>query len=747
MTQRARRMALALICVGAMAGVLAPAWAGTPITTENVLRVVLFALPIAGIYAISATGLVVIHSTTGVFNLAQGAIGMMCAFLYWELSVNQEIPRTLALVVVLFGIAPAMGLFLDRFLMRRLARAPLATQLIGTVGLMAALLGTATWLWDPNQSYPIAALGGDGGIRVAGVLLTWHRIITIAVAIVVAIALRHLMLHTRLGITMRAVVDDPDLAALHGVKPGRVSSISWVIGCMCAALAGILIAPEIGNMSAETLSLLIVDSFAAAVIGRLRNLPMTYVGALMVGLIVAFSTTFLDFGERWAKLPTVLPALLLFVALLLLPQQKINLGRVVRTFKMEKQPSRRSALVGAVVLVGAAVAAGPLLSDVNAGRLTTGIVAGVILLGLVPLLGWAGIPFFAPYALAGVGAWATWRFQEHMPGVLALLLAGAVTGVVGIVASLPALRLRGLYVALSSIAFALVMSNLIFLQPEIFGQYRRLDRPSILGFGLDSPQAFIVFATVIYVVIALGMTWLRASSFGRQVVATRDSEAAASCLGISLLETKAAVFAIAGIVSGIGGGLLALSQRFASQEQFPMVAGLALVLTLAIWGVGLSSAPIVAGLTSAALVIVIHDWAVGGWTNALELAGPGLAALALVSVPRGQIVEIVEHAKHDPLATVMRVGGLFAGAFIGVVYNLPGAVGFLLAILLYLVADVLGAAISERRRRSAEGGVHGDPAAGGADGPAVGITVPLTRVTAHALDRRLGVPSMEKVLR
>ncbi|WP_285710225.1 ABC transporter permease [Microtetraspora sp. NBRC 16547] len=733
--------------MGAVVGVLAPAWAGTPITTENVLRVVLFALPIAGIYAISATGLVVIHSTTGIFNLAQGAIGMMCAFLFWELSVNQEMPRSLALILVLFVIAPAMGLILDRFLMRRLARAPLATQLIGTVGLMAALLGIATWIWDPNRSYPIAPFGGDGGVRIAGVLLTWHRIITIGVAIVVAIALRHLMLHTRLGVTMRAVVDDPDLAAMHGVKPGRVSSISWIIGCMCAALAGILIAPEIGNMSAETLSLLIIDSFAAAVIGRLRNLPMTYVGALMVGLVVTFSTTFLDLGQRWSKLPTVLPALLLFVALLLLPQQKINLGRVVRTFKMENQPSWRSALVAAFVLVGAAAVAAPLLSDVNASRLTSGIVVGVILLGLVPLLGWAGIPFFAPYALAGVGAWATWRFQEYMPGVLALVVAGAITGIVGIIASLPALRLRGLYMALSSIAFALVMTNLVFLQPEIFGQYRQLDRPSIVGLELDSPQAFALFTTVIYAVIALALTWLRTSRFGRQVVAMRDSEAAASCLGISLLETKAAVFAVAGIASGIGGGLLALSQRFASQEQFPMVAGLALILTLAIWGVGMTSAPIIAGLTMAALVIITHDWAEGGWTNALELAGPGLAALALVSAPRGQIVQIVEHAKYHPLATVLRVGALFAGGFIGVRFNLPGAVGFLLAILLYLVADVLGSLISERRRRATAGGVHGDPAASGADGAAVGITDPLTKITARALDRRLGVSNLEKVLR
>src|SRR4029079_8616436 len=231
-----------------------------------------------------------------------------------------------------------MGVVLDRLLMRRLARAPLTTQLIATVGLLALLLGLATTIWNPDRPCPLAGIGTTfhgGGIRIEGVLLSWHRITIIGVALALALILRFLLYSTRLGVSMRAVVDDEELAAMHGVRPGRVSSLAWVIGSVCAAFAGILIAPEVGNMGAETLSLLIVNAFAAAVIGRLRSLPMTYVGALLVGLLTAFSQTFLSFGGRWAAIPGALPALVLFVALLALPPAQLRLGRSIRTYQME----------------------------------------------------------------------------------------------------------------------------------------------------------------------------------------------------------------------------------------------------------------------------------------------------------------------------------------------------------------------------------------------------------------------------
>lgn len=743
-----RRLVGPLVAATGVTLVCSQAWAGTPVTATNLVRLLMFALPLAGIYALSATGLVVVHSATGIFNIAQGAVGMVSAFVYWELSVNRDVNQWLALVLVTGLFAPALGIGLDVVLMRRLATAPLTSQLVATLGLATALLGVATSIWNPNDSYPTDALGGDGGVRIAGVLLTWHRVITIAVALGLAVVLRYGLFTTKLGLAMRAVVDDHDLATLHGIRPGRVSSLAWVIGSVTAAFAGILIAPEVGNMSAETLSLLIVNAFAAAMVGRLRSLPLTYAGVLLLGVVVAFSTTFLDLNGRWITLTGALPAVLLFAVLLLVPAEQVRLGRALRRYSMERVPTLRSAAIAAGLLVAAVVVLGPLLSSVNTARLSTGIITGVVLLGLVPLVGWAGIPYFAPYALAGFGAWATWRFQGEVDPLLGLLLAGALAAAVGVAAAVPAIRLRGLYLALSSLAFALVAVDVVFAQPELFGEPRQLARPEVLGADLGEGQSFLVFVAVVFAVLAIGMVALRRSFLGRRLVALRDSEAAAACLGISLVRTKLVVFAVTGFVSGIGGGLLALGQQFVSVDQFPMIGGLAIVLSLVVWGIGTVSGPLVAGFTAALLVATTQDWARGDWLHALELAGPGLAALALVSHPRGQIPEIVARTRAAPWATVVRLGAAAGGIALGVALDLPGFVGVVLTVLLYVSADMLHGLWRARHLdplapvAAVAGGVGGLVGTSGGDAasPALGLAVPFTPGAVRRLDRELRVP-------
>ncbi len=733
MTDRARRGVLPVLAIVAAVVVCSQAWAGTPVDGTNLARVVMFALPLAGIYAISATGLVVVYSATGIFNIAQGAIGMICAFVYWELHVNRDLPVWLSLILVVGVFAPLLGIILDRLMMRRLTRAPLITQLVATVGLMAMLLGIATTIWNPNESYPIQSIGGAGGIRIAGVLLTWHRVVIIAVALAMAAALRWLLFRTKVGISMRAVVDDNELASLNGIRAGRISSLAWVIGCVTAALAGILISPEVGNMSAETLSLLIINAFAAAVFGRLRSLPLTYLGALLLGLLVSFTQTYLNLGGRWVQLPGSLPAIALFVVLLALPEAQIRLGRTLRTYHIERVPTLRSAITAGVVMIGAVLLLVPVLSTVNLSRLTTATVVGVIVLGLVPLIGWAGIPFFAPYALAGFGAWFTWKVADEVPALVALAFSAVATAVVGVIAALPALRLRGLYLALSSIAFALVAVNVIFTMPELFANARQLERPSVLGIDLTSTGRYLVFAAVVYVLLAIVLVLLRRSSVGRRLVATRDSEAAAACLGINMIRQKLVVFAIAGAVAGIGGGLLAYGTQFIAVEQFPMIGGLAVILSLMIWGIGTVSGPFVSGLTAAAFVAITQDWARGDWTHALELVGPGLAAIALINHPRGQIPELADRTRQAPWGTVWRVSGLALGAVLGVKLHLPGLVGFLLAVSLYISADVLYGLYRTTRRRTASPATEPGP-------PELGLTVPFTPAVARRLEAAMKAP-------
>ena len=159
---------------------------------------------------------------------------------------------------------------------------------------------------------------------------------------------------------MRAVVDDRDLAGLNGARPGRMSQVSWALGSSMAAIAGIFLAEELSALSVETLTLLIVDAFAAAIIGRLKNLPLTYVGGIVIGLALSFQENFLNWAGRWSTAATAIPTIILFLALLFLPQARIEGRRSFREITPHV-PKLRSAALGMLALFAVVVVAGGLL--------------------------------------------------------------------------------------------------------------------------------------------------------------------------------------------------------------------------------------------------------------------------------------------------------------------------------------------------------------------------------------------------
>jgi branched-chain amino acid transport system permease protein len=693
-----RRTAAIVVAVAAVVWVAVRSWAGAPVTVNSLGQMVMFALPIAGIYAVQATGLVVVYASTGIFNLAQGSIGMVGAFVYWTLLVQWHIPEALSLILAVFVFAPVFGLLLDAAIMRRLARASLIVKLTATLGLSLTLLGFANVIWNPDAAHAIPNLVAQGGISAFGVVLTWQDVITIGTALALALVLRWLLYRTRTGISMRAIVDNSDLATLFGIRNARVSGLAWILGSVCATAASILIAPELGNLSGQTLMLLIIDSFAAAAVGRLRSLPMTYLGALLLGLVVSFSSTFLQFGGQWAQVPTVIPSIALLVVLLFLPEAAVHVGRALRTYRMESVPSWRTVGIASAIVLVAAIAVGPVLSAGTMVQIATAVATGVILLGMVPLLGWAGLPFLAPYGLAGFGAWLAWRLQPDMPDLVAILVAGLVTAVVGVVATIPALRLRGLYLALGTIAFANIAVTLIFPLPALLEADHAVSPLVVFGLNLNSASSFVIFATIVYLLLAACVVWLRRSRFGRRLIAMRESEAATACVGISLVETKAIVFMIAGFVAGVGGALLVYAQQFVSVDQLPLIGGLSIVLSLVVFGVGTVSGPLVAGLMAAAFAIVSTNWLQGNWGDTLTVVGPALAALGLINLPRGAVPEVVADAKDHPWALLARVAGLVAGAAIGIACQVPGLVGVGLAVVGAVAGGVLADAYSGYRK-------------------------------------------------
>jgi len=644
-----------IFCVALFCGiVLVESLNQAAFTTDTIIGAVIYALTAGSIYAIAASGLVVTYTTSGVFNFAQGAIGMIMAFLYWEVRVNQRWPAPIALIFVILVAAPLLGAVIERLIMRKLVNTTLVVQLVVTIGLMFFFMGLATTLWDENTISPLPEFFADKhGIDIGNVVLTWHRFITIMIAIGIALFLRVLLYRSRTGVAMRAVVDNRDLAALNGAKPGRVSALAWALGCSMAAIAGILLAPNVG-LRVDALTLFIVDAFAAAIIGRLRSLPWTFAGGLIIGVVQAFAVNFLNLYGRWSTASTAIPAIILFIALLALPQARLELGRLAPKYRVPRVTSVRETAVGMGVLLAVIILvvsfAGFGVPDTR--RITIAIITSIIMLSLIPLTGWAGQISLAQITFVGVGAYAMAEVAGNSsswfnPGSPLGLVAAAVLAVpFGVLMALPALRLQGLYLALASMAFAVMAGPLFFSQKEVYGAGgRRIATLAFLGIDFNDANNFLVAVTVIFGLLALFVVWLRRSAFGRRLIALRDSPAASATVGINLIVTKLAVFALAAAMAGFAGGLLGMYRGSAGEMDFQMLVGIPFLLLLVVGGVSCVSGALFGGISSVILLIIEQDHPgvmVAGIAifAALTRVGPGLAALGVGRNPEGAVVEI-----------------------------------------------------------------------------------------------------------
>jgi len=588
---------------------------------------------LGAIYAISASGLVVTYTTSGVFNFAQGAIGMFVAFVYWQLRIDMHWSGPAAVVMSLLVIAPAIGLLLQWGLIRRLNVNDRGLTLVVTVAVMVAFMGLAFAIWPQDVGHSIPLLfGPDHHFSVGGNLVSYEEVLSIVLAAVTAVGLRLLFFSTRVGTAMRGVVDDRDLIGLNGGSPQTLSALSWMIGASLGGLAGVLTASTF-SLDVINLTLLVLNSFAAAMLGRLRNLPLTFVGAMIIGLADAYVTGYLQLSGWLAHLRPVLPTLFLFVVLLVLPAVRLRAG-VAPVSKAVAVPSALGSLRNGAVLVGAALVAAATMHGIALTDATAGVALGIGALSIVLLSGYGGQISLAQYAFFGLGAFV---FAKVGTGsVLGLLVAAAVGGAVGVVVALPALRLRGLELALSTLAFGQLAYYMFFLQPQVMGHADlAVPRLHLPGVDLEHDGTYLVFLTVVFALLSAGVLAIRRGRFGQIVIATKDSQAACASLGLNPRLAKLALFATATATATFGGALFGSAQRIVNGDQFQYVASLFILLIVYIWGVSTPGAALAGGLSlSMAPLLAVH---LPTRLQALTYFLTGFGALLLVSHPEGLI--------------------------------------------------------------------------------------------------------------
>ncbi|MEO6204996.1 MAG: ABC transporter permease [Mycobacteriales bacterium] len=588
------------------------------------------------IYALTATGLVVTYMTSGIFNFAHGAIGMIAAFTYWQFSVAWGWPAPVALFAVLFIVAPLLGALIERVLIRPIRGAPVDLTIVITLALLLLLLGVAFYIFKPTQTRILPLFFAGHQTKIGSLSVTYHQIVVVLTALAVALALKALFSWTRIGIAMRGVVDDPDLAAMAGASPARVQQLSWALGASLAGLAGILLAPLV-NLDILTLTLLVINGYAAALMGRLRSLPLTAAGAILLGLMINAAKIYApDAGRIWHPLAgfisdnqAVIPMAFLFVMLVTLPPARLRTGSLIGPPSPRTAGLRSSLVWGSALVLLAAVLA-PRLSIINLATGSKALVFALVLLSMVLLTGYGGQVSLCQLTFVGLGSYAmgTWGGGS----LLGVLAAVALAAAAGAAVALPTLRLRGLYLALATFAFAGAL-DLVFFN-NVFGAGGSLDvpRPRVPGIATQSDQAYFVLLATVFVLGSVAVLAFRRGRYGRQLAALNDSPAACATLGVNINVTKLAVFAVSAGMAGFAGALFGGLRGQVGPNDFIALASLTLLLVLRVGGINTVTGALFGGVVLASFPILQEQVPS---VPALSYLLTGLAAVSIGRDPNG----------------------------------------------------------------------------------------------------------------
>lgn len=731
-------------------------------------------LVLGAVYAIAASGLVLTYNTSGIFNFAHGAQAMIGAFLYYQLQVVWGVPTLLSVLILLLVVGPLMGYLLHRFIMSGLRDVSEVTKIIVTVAILLGFVALSHWVWDPQEARMTKMFfGADSYVTVLDVRIRYHEIICLVAAAAIAIGLRMLFTRSRVGVLMRATVDDPDLLRLNGHDPERVAAMSWALGSTLAVLAGILITPVAGGaLEANALTLLVIDAFAAALFGRLRSIPRTFVGAMVLGLTSTYLVAYAPTEWSWVtNLRDALPMIILFIVLLVLPQDRLR-GAAIRTRERYEVPTVRRAVIWAAVMVVATVAFRQLIDDSSVGTLALGLSFAIIALSVTLLTGYAGELNLAPIAFGAVATIVAFHTGISGNGLDARMnLLGLVLGVLaasatGALVALPAVRLRGLYLALATLAFGGIVSSMVLRETQtrswfghdfaIFPQGNLIVSPLKVGpLDLADQDVFLYTVATLFAVLGVGIVALRNSGYGRRLAAMKDSPAAAVMLGQRLVRLKLSVFMISTAIAGLGGIFMSMALSSVSSEHFVYVLSLSLVMLTVVGGIGYVSGALFGGLLAGGgftlIVGTFNDLSIEHPVHSetfsilshLFLVLTALIGIGVAQNPSGNFAAIfhghrlLSRAPEVRYVAIAVTVALYALAHADVIGTWTFAT---LVLVLWGALPAIGTAVRGSKMLSPEALAARDAA----PLELVGIDTPYPDTLAEHLDRELGLPARHR---
>jgi ABC-type branched-subunit amino acid transport system permease subunit len=634
-------------------------------------------------YGLLAMGLVLIYKTNRVLNFAQGQLGAVAAVFLVKCSQDFGFYYWFSFVLAI-GLAAAIGA-LSELVLRRLFNRPRVLVMVATIGLSQVLLVLTQlpFMRPKNLARPFP-VPIHLSFTVSGFVFSPAAVLTLIVAPTVAVAFALFIRYSPWGLAMRAMSENADSARLSGVWVRRASTMAWTLAGALAAFTAILNAPGQTSVLAQaTLSpQLLLFALIAALVGAMVNLTVAFVAGIGVGVVYEILNWNIS---STASVQTIMFALLLAVLLVRVAALRKGARTEERSTWLFGSMSaramsgevRRAVGTSGVVTVVVVAALLPLVLSVGKAYLMSQIcLYAVIALSLTVLTGWAGQVSLGQYGLVAVGALMAVHIGTSMPLVLLMVLAGAVTAVVAVVIGLPALRFRGLYLAVSTLAFAFWMQVSVLATPcwtvPLLGKRlctglpnpasTLISRPDFFGISLASERAFAWFSLAVLVVSLLMVRVWRDRGVARRLVAVRDNEVGAAGMGLTVVRTKVLAFALSGFMAGYAGVCIAFaSQRlsdagasgvFTSIGTFDPSVSL-LVISMVVIG-GLGSVP---GAVLGALYLVGLP-AAFGTTPTIQFLTSGLGLIAFILYLPGGLAEVM-HRLGD--VTAMGVERLRAG--------------------------------------------------------------------------------------
>jgi len=536
---------------------------------QELLAYVVLGLGPGAVNALLGLGLVTVYRGSGVLNFGHAAVAMYVAFVFRTFRQEWGWPTPVAFAGALV-VAAVLGLLIHLLVMHPLRHAPTLARVTGSLGVLLTLSSLAYWQFG-SGTFTVNPLTPTSPVEIFGVRVGWDRILLVVVAVALTAALWLFYQRTLFGLATRAAAESEKGAAVSGFSQARLAAINWMIGSVLAGVGGILISP-IARLNAFQMSLLIAPALAAALLGRFEHLWLVLAGGMVLGVGETVIGKYLN-GVRGltATLPFLLIVLVLVVKGSSLPQR----GELVYSNMPLAPPVQRVPLKLAIFAAISIVLLFRLPSSYSAAY-SVALIGGVIILSLVVIVGWVGQISLCQVGFAGIGAYATVRVANHLSiGFPFSIFLGALVAIpVGLLVGLPALRVRGVNLAVVTLGAGIAMERMIFNNPTFTGGNDGATVPrgaELLGIDLDGRTEPARYGVVILVVLCLCVLLvanLRRSVSGRRMLAVRADETAAAASGINVSKVKLQAFGLSAFLAALAGGLMAYRAGRVSESSF-----------------------------------------------------------------------------------------------------------------------------------------------------------------------------------